>query len=96
MTDRADLPPFMAGNVEKDIQEEPVFLHNWLYSVVPSSKYYNHYTSDKPEVDFPFYAFLVGYCRNCGKAFSQEVPTLQSGAYLETQLQVAKEGCVGA
>lgn len=87
MTDLA-LPPIFEP-------EKAVYYHNWLYSVVPVgiATYWN--TLDNQSVQYPLLPFLTGYCRNCGRAFSKKIPFDPSGYYLESAMDVRKEGCIG-
>lgn len=77
-----------------------VYLHNWLYSVVPvgtketDSVWKNNGTDYENVVNYPLGAYLTGYCRNCGKAFSELIPS-NPYSYTETQMHVNKFGCVG-
>lgn len=96
---RTDVPKFLATPVESGEVEQPpeeqVWYHNWLYSVVPISERREDWgLSDKPQpiINYPLYAYLTGYCRNCNKAFSKRIDTL--GYYSETDMEVPKEGCV--
>jgi len=81
----------------------PQWLHNWLYSVVPVAvkqtdtawQYESSGASTSiTQIDYPLFPYLTGYCRNCGRAFSQRIPSSDYG-YIETQMSVAKFGCVG-
>jgi len=83
-----------------------VFLHNWLYSVVPVGiEQINHDHREYPsgqggtlsiyaaDRQYPLAAYLTGYCRNCGKAFSEPIP--HGYSYVESQMNVNKFGCIG-
>lgn len=71
-----------------------IFLHNWLYSVVPARVGQDAvYTGANYALTPSLEIYLAGYCRNCGRAFSQPIP--YGGYYIETNLNIPKEGCVG-
>lgn len=100
-SDRGELPPFMATNAPEEIEvQEEVWYHNWLYSVNPGSKQVQAGWDSQnlsSHYEYPLYIFLVGYCKNCGKGFTQEIPhnmDQYSYGYQEHQLQVNKTGCV--
>ena len=58
-----------------------IIYHNWMYSFMPAER---------------GLIFLVGYCKQCRKAFSQMVKTahMSAGKYVETEMQVPKSGCI--
>lgn len=80
------LPEALLHDVESKAEEQ-VWLHNWLYSVVPVSK--------NSLVANALSAFLTGYCKNCSNVFSVEIPNATNGRYRQTQVGVPKIGCVG-
>ena len=90
------LPPHL--KIE-DVPEAQEWLHNWLYSVVPAATKAEWWDSSSGNSayhkDFPLSIYLAGYCRNCGKGFTQQIPHANSSTYQEIQLQVPKTGCVG-
>lgn len=43
---------------ESDISPPPVWLHNWMYSIVPGPN---------------FEIYLAGFCKNCKKAFTKRL-----------------------
>lgn len=68
---------------KKDPEPAPQnYAHRWLYSVVPAY--------DKEAT-----IFLSGFCPNCSRVFSVEIPRGVAGAYRETATIVPRWGCVG-
>jgi hypothetical protein len=85
------LPPHLS---EKDVPDE-AWYHNWLYSVVPASTSIWRWGGKESVLEYPLAVYLAGFCRNCGKGFTQQIPHESTdGVYLETQLQISKTGCV--
>jgi hypothetical protein len=81
--------------LEETKKEEPVFYHNWLYSVVPVDvPLSGHYEDGIYVPDYSMTPYLTGYCRNCNRVFSVPIPTNDVG-YREHHVGVEKTGCVG-
>lgn len=89
-----DFPSSLVEEYREATTQEPVYLHNWLYSVVPVSVRVEEWRADTIQVDYPLFAYLTGYCRNCNRAFSMQIPTNGYSGYVETQMDIPKEGCV--
>jgi hypothetical protein len=79
------LPPHLS---EKDVPEAAVeWRHQWLYSMIPVGIRHGN--------NYPLIPYLTGYCRNCGKGFSQRINFLETGGYNETIMNVPQTGCIG-
>lgn len=75
------LPPHLS---EADVPEAaPVWRHMWLYSMLPLGDGAGWLEG-----------YLTGYCKNCGRAFSQLIPTDKDGAYIETAMDIPQDGCL--
>jgi len=74
--------------------EEAEWVHNWLYSMIPVS-FITETTGMAPHFITPMRAYLTGFCKNCRKVFSQEIPAREDGSYLEIISNVPVYGCVG-
>jgi hypothetical protein len=68
------------GQVREDVTPPAVWLHNWMYSIVPG-----------PE----FQIYLAGYCKNCRTAFTRLLPTGYPTETRYVDVSVDKYGCVG-
>lgn len=92
------LPPHLS---EKDVPEAAVeWRHQWLYSMIPvgiglPTWAYGSDNSAVSTTEYPLQPYLTGYCRNCGKGFSQKINYLDTGGYVETIMDVPQTGCVG-
>jgi len=88
------LPPHLT--LDEVPEAKPNWRHQWLYSVIPIGRkteaWYNSPTT--PQIDYPLVAFLTGFCRNCGRAFSQEIPVNDFGYYRETAMSIPQDGCL--
>jgi hypothetical protein len=73
-----------------------VFLHNWLYSVLPITPSYTVKVGDENSYyNVPNDWFVLsGYCKNCNNAFSVRVPVSGSGELMMTNVGIPKTGCV--
>lgn len=97
------LPPHLSLDEVPEATPEFNFKHQWLYSVVPVSRKfeswsYNSDGTNNTSIEFPLVPFLTGFCRVCGKAFSQEIPMEgeyynNTGKYLETIMDIPQWGC---
>lgn len=86
------VPPHLK---EEDVPEaKPEWRHQWLYSAIPVSEEYVWWQNGMEQKDFLLQPFLTGYCRNCGKAFSQKIQH-NSWGYSETIMNIPQTGCVG-
>ena len=87
--------PLVVEELEKQITDE--IEHRWLYSMVPvTGASHSTWSGDRYDIHFPIVAALTGYCKYCGKAFSQTIPVdTLSGKYTETILNVERRGCTG-
>lgn len=87
-----------AINVDKFPDKIPPkeYLHNWLYSVVPASR--TEFVFGEPSYvpNSSLSIFLAGYCKNCNKVFSVQIPTFDTGEYREMRTNIPKTGCVPA
>lgn len=86
-----------AHGVVPEKEEEVNYVHNWLYSVVPVGVRQSVIQRDNTgfqyeKTEFPLAAYLTGFCRECRKAFSIQIP--HGREYVETQMQVPVYGCV--
>lgn len=73
-------PKILQERAESAVKQEPaVFLHNWLYSVVPAGS----------EI------YLVGYCRGCNSAFTNHLEKDSTGNVMVLPLNIPKIGCAG-
>lgn len=79
------LPAHLSG----EVPQEPVFYHNWLYSVVPGNYYSFHEHKEKENAPI-----LTGYCRNCNQYFTKVLEVNSYDIYV-APANVPKEGCVG-
>ena len=75
------LPPHLSQEEIPEAKEEVVIRHQWLYSVVPVGR------------GNALAAYLTGFCRGCGRAFSQRIPTADK-VYLESVMDVPQFGCI--
>lgn len=74
------------------VKSEVIFYHNWLYSVVPARKGTIGYDFETYKEEPGLNIYLAGFCRNCGKGFT--APFDFGESYIETIMNVKKEGCV--
>ena len=91
---QGSLPPHLSK--EEVIEKVPeVFLHNWLYSVVPVARAYEWWDYEKGHTDFPLVAALAGYCKACNQAFSVFLNTSEIGYIKLQDVGIPKDGCRG-
>lgn len=65
-----------------DVEPPAVWLHNWLYSIVPGPN---------------FEIYVAGFCKNCKTAFTKRlyVSRFSDNPTKYTNVEVEKYGCVG-
>lgn len=78
------LPPHLSVDEVPEASGDVIWKHQWLYSAVPVS------LGESSRLG----AYLTGFCRNCGRAFSQRIPTSYNTNYNETIMGVPQYGCV--
>lgn len=74
-------PIVLVDGEPTDIKPPAVWLHNWMYSVVPGPT---------------FEIYLAGFCKNCHGAFTYKLPISPFNEIrLIENVPVPKYGCVG-
>lgn len=70
------------GEVRDDVTPPAVWLHNWMYSIIPG-----------PNFDI----YVAGFCKNCKTAFTKSIAAsrFSDNPIMYTAVDVDKFGCVG-
>lgn len=77
---------------KKEPPKEINWVHNWMYSFLPIGERADAWNGNSVTPFYPLVGYLVGYCKNCRKAFSEKIPT--DGDYIEYKTNVPFYGCV--